>query len=208
MIASQKVRGLEHLLPIIGLRCEELASEIYERSYGIHDLIRGWKYRANDPLDLDFSAKGETDTIDHKVEEMFRYRHSVKGRKKGEEIIMIDTYDILKEKDLIKLQLLLLKVLHDKQIIIETLPTSNIIIGQHHDFRTYHLYNWYKWGKEGNPIPAIVVGTDDAGIFATNIYNEYCHIYCLLVFEKGLPPMEAMNFIQYLTKNADIYQFR
>ena len=62
--------------------------------------------------------------------------------------------------------------MHHRQIVIETLPTSNVVIGHHHSFSTYHLYNWYKWSKEGEKIPAIVVGTDDAGIFATNIFSD------------------------------------
>ena len=66
----------------------------------------------------------------------------------------------------------------------------------------------YKWSKEGIMIPSIVVGTDDAGIFATNIYNEYCHIYCMLVFNKGLSPYEAMEYIERLVHNAKVYVFR
>lgn len=85
---------------------------------------------------------------------------------------------------------------------------NNVVIGHHHSFSTYHLYNWYKWSKEGEKIPAIVVGTDDAGIFATNIYNEYCHIYCMLVFDKGLSPFEAMDYIERLVHNAKVYVFK
>ena len=81
------------------------------------------------------------------------------------------------------------------------------MIGHHHSYATYHLFNWYKWGKEGANIPAIVVGTDDAGIFATNLYNEYCHIYCMLVFEKHLSPHEAMDFIERVAHNAKVYNF-
>ena len=98
--------------------------------------------------------------------------------------------------------------MHQKQIVIETLPTSNVIIGHHHSFSTYHLYNWYRWSKDGEKIPAIVVGTDAAGIFATNIYNEYCHIYCMLVFDKGLSPYEAMDYIERLVHNARLYAYK
>ena len=121
---------------------------------------------------------------------------------------MVDAYDIFGEKELVCLQKLLLRVMHQKQIVIETLPTSNVIIGHHHSFSTYHLYNWYRWSKDGEKIPAIVVGTDDAGIFATNIYNEYCHIYCMLVFDKGLSPYEAMDYIERLVHNAKVYAFK
>ena len=120
---------------------------------------------------------------------------------------MISVNDVFSDDDLVRLQQLVLEEMHDRQIVIETLPTSNVMIGHHHDFSTYHLYNWYQWGKQGLKMPAIVVGTDDAGIFATNIYNEYCHIYCLLVFDKGLAPQEAVTFIRQLCHNAEVYKF-
>ena len=203
LITEYKDKYLESLLPFLALKCEEYGSEIYGKSISIHDLIRSWRYRFNDPLD----KSKKIDDKDREAFQNFEYRHSKEGRSKGNAIISIDTYDIFGEEDLTRLQLLVLKAMHQRQIIIETLPTSNIIIGQHHDFKTYHIYNWYKWGKEGHEIPAIVVGCDDAGIFATNIYNEYCHIYCLLVFEKRLTPQEAMNFIHHLVQNAESYRF-
>lgn len=206
LITEYKDKALEPLLPFIALKCEEYATEIYSRSYGIHDLIRSWKHRYLNPSDYS-DPLGKNKSFDERVKEIFDYRHSVKGRENGKKIISVDTYDIFGEEDLTRLQLLLLKAMHQRQIIIETLPTSNIIIGQHHDFKTYHLYNWYKWGREGHEIPAIIVGCDDAGIFATNIYNEYCHIYCLLVFDKGLTPQEAMGFIHHLVQNAESYRF-
>ena len=200
LITETKCKELEHLLPLIALKCQEYSAEIYDRPCGMYELISAWKLRKEDPLNNSMDG--------NKTEEdMFFFRHSQKGRKKGGKIITVDTYDIFGEQELIKCQQLLLKIMHQKQIIIETLPTSNVIIGQHHNFQTYHIYNWYKWEKEGYEIPAIIVGCDDAGIFATNIYNEYCHIYCMLVFDKGLSPMEAMNFIMYLARNAEAYRF-
>lgn len=200
MITKYKAKHLEHLLPAIALKCQEYASRIYERTYGMHDLIEAWKLRANDPLD-DSDGDGST------AWKLFRYRHSVRGKEKGGSIIEVDTYDIFGEEDLTAMQLLLLSVMHRGQIVIETLPTSNVIIGHHRDYSTYHIYNWYRWGKEGHEVPAIIVGCDDAGIFATNIYNEYCHIYCLLVFEKKLTPFAALDFIRHLVHNAKVYAF-
>lgn len=201
IITENKDKSLEHLLPLITLRCQELCTKIYGRPYSIHELIEAWKFRFIDPEDL-------PDTINKVSQEIINYRQSAVGRKKGGGIISVDTYDIFGEQELIHLQQLLLKDMHSRQIVIETLPTSNIIIGQHHDFKTYHLYNWYKWGKEGHQIPAIVVGCDDSGIFATNIYNEYCHIYCLLVFDKGQTSHAAMDFISHLVRNSKVYGFR
>ena len=202
LITSYKEKSLEHLLPIIALKVENYASQIYVSTYSISDLIEGWKERKKDPLLMD-------ETIDSVVaaQKIHQAYHTREVRKRGKEIVSIDTYDIFGPQDLVCLQQLLLKFMHQKQIVIETLPTSNIIIGQHHGFESHHLYNWYKWGKDGLKVPAIVVGSDDAGIFATNIYNEYCHIYCLLTFDKGLSHHETIAYIERLMHNAKVYAF-
>lgn len=200
LIAVTKECSLDSLLPKIALRIEEYASMIYPDTYTACELIEAWLMRKADPLTLFQDQLSRTEKIS-------LYYHSEECRERGKKIVMVDAYDIFGEEELVCLQKLLLKVMHEKQIVIETLPTSNVIIGHHHGFSTYHLYNWYRWSKGGEKIPAIVVGTDDDGIFATNIYNEYCHIYCMLVFDKGLSPYEAMDYIERLVHNAKVYAF-
>ena len=56
-------------------------------------------------------------------------------------------------------------------------------------------------------MPPSVVGTDDAGIFATNIYNEYANIYCNLVNIHKISRNKALSIIEELDKNAKIYRF-
>lgn len=201
LISITKEHTLEPMLPMVALRIEEYAAKIYPDTYSVRELIDAWLKRKDDPILFDNEQP-------NRLRQLYLYYHSKEGREKGKEIILVDTYDIFGEKELLCLQKLLLKVMHQKQIIIETLPTSNVIIGHHNTFSTYQLHNWYKWSREGEKIPAIVIGTDDAGIFATNIYNEYCHIYCMLVFDKGLSPYEAMEYIERLVHNAKVYAFK
>ena len=201
LIAIEKERSLEYLLPKIALRIKEYAAQIYPSAYNVCEMIGAWLKRKEDPLSF-------TNDLPSRVEQIWQFYHSKEGREKGKLIILVNAYDIFGEQELICLQKLLLREMHQRQIVIESLPTSNVVIGHHHSFSTYHLYNWYKWSKEGEKIPAIVVGTDDAGIFATNIYNEYCHIYCMLVFDKGLSPFEAMDYIERLVHNAKVYVFK
>lgn len=202
VISTYKEKHLEALLPIIALRIEKYAAAVYNGSYSVSNIIEAWKNRRY-PLE-DACAESR---FCAKTAELTHMYHCRAVRKRGAKVISIDTYDIFQEGDLVCLQKLLLRIMHQKQIVIETLPTSNVMIGHHHSYATYHLFNWYKWGKEGANIPAIVVGTDDAGIFATNLYNEYCHIYCMLVFEKHLSPHEAMDFIERVAHNAKVYNF-
>lgn len=200
LISSTKDEKLRHLLPSIALKIEEHSSKIYDKNYSAYEMTEAWLFRATDPHDIDNHSTTAK-------EEIFHCYHSKHSRKKGAEIISVDVCEVFGAEEIVRLQKLLLREMHQKQIVIETLPTSNVIIGHHHGFETYHLYNWYKWSKEGEKVPAIVVGTDDAGVFATNIYNEYCHIYCMMVFEKGLSPNEAIDYIERLVHNAKVYAF-
>ncbi|ALU28104.1 hypothetical protein [Myroides odoratimimus] len=99
-------------------------------------------------------------------------------------------------------------MMNKKEIVIETLPMSNVRIGFHQDFSTYHLWNWIKWKKEGVGVPPIIIGSDDTGIFATNIYNEYANVYLMLIQYYNLSHTEAMNVLEEFKRNGDVYRFK
>lgn len=201
LISLKGDMNLKSFLPMISLRIEELSYDIYNKSVPITLHIKAWKSRDKDPREIINSNE------DLPEKELIRMYHQYDVSKRYDEIIEIDTYDILGEKELTQLQLMLLEEMHQREIVIETLPTSNVFIGNHHDYSTYHIYNWYKWKKEGKPLPPIVVGTDDVGIFATNIYNEYCNIFCQFVYDKKINTDEATAFIKELEMNSSLYAF-
>ncbi len=207
LIADRNDKALGYLLPIIALRACEYASSIYPFKCDISDLIEAWKLRAESPQELMDSLLSKPRESRRVAENIIEFYHSEQGRQKGNQIISVRVDDVFSVEELTHLQHFMLEYLHEKQIVIETLPTSNVMIGHHRDYSTYHLYNWYLWAKQGIKVPAIVVGTDDSGIFATNIFNEYCHIYCQFVFEKKVSIQETMSFIKGLNHNAEIYKF-
>jgi len=144
--------------------------------------------------------------IDHRLLLIEKY-HNIEYRENYSKIIEIKALEFFDVNAIKELQLALLKFMHRMEIVIETLPTSNVRIGQHHNYSTYHLWNWIKWGEEGHNIPPIVIGTDDPGIFATNIFNEYANIYCHLTCQCETTHEKAMGIIERLEKNARIYKF-
>ncbi len=148
----------------------------------------------------------KNEQMDERIELLHRY-HCPNYRSKYNKIIKVNVTEFFNETELESLQLLVLKFLHEKDIVIETLPTSNVRIGHHHTYDSYHLWNWVRWESENKPIPPIVVGTDDAGIFATNIYNEYVNIYCNLIYVHQISRNKALEVIEKLNKNALIYRF-
>lgn len=203
LISQSDDETLSKYLPILALKIDEYSYDIYQEYQPVSMHIKAWLERYKDPEKL-LPIKDD----DLKQEQrLFLNYHRKEIADRYDKIIEIDTFDVLGEKELKALQLTLLKEMHKREIVIETLPTSNVIIGNHHDFTTYHLFNWYLWKKQGYPLPPIVVGTDDTGIFATNIYNEYCNIYCQFLYEKDLNSNEIMAFLKELNANARHYGF-
>ena len=201
LISNNECKALESLMPRLYMRITELSREIYPNDeFQVYDLIYAWKRRQEDILELADSGKLNN------IKALRRY-HQKEYVEKYKKEIKVKIFEILDENALREVQLAILKIMHHKEIAIETLPTSNIFIGYHNSFNTYHLVNWIRWEKEGKPIPPIVLGTDDAGIFATNIYNEYCHIYTLLVYEYDFCINEAFEIIRKINRDANYYIF-
>lgn len=200
LASTEEGSALRPLMPQISMRVMQLAGEIYPGNENIEAYISAWKNRQLDIVELDKQNK----LIEYPLLKEYHKKNCVK---KYNEKIEVDIYEVLDEAALHEAQLAILKLMHKKEIVIETLPTSNVLIGNHRQFCTYHLYNWLKWEDEGKAIPPIVLGTDDAGIFATNIYNEYCHIFTLLVYKYGFCVNRGLDFIRELNYNAEIYAF-
>jgi len=138
---------------------------------------------------------------------LYQMYHSAEYRKEYSKVIEINPQEIFNAEAIELLQLTILKFMHKKEIVLETLPTSNLRIGIYKNYDMYHLWNWERWEDEGNCIPPIVMGTDDTGIFATNIYNEYANVYCYLVHQYKMPHHKAINFLMKMERNAEIYKF-
>lgn len=203
LISQKGDEEMKSLLPMLSLRIDELGFEVYQEYKPVSMHIKAWHMRYEDPRDIVNDAKQEN----NEAEKLYLRYHQADVAGRYDKIIEVETYDLIQEEQLSKLQLMLLEEMHRREIVIETLPTSNVVIGNHHDFSTYHLYNWYQWKKQGKPLPPIVIGTDDIGIFATNIYNEYCNIFCQFVYCKDMNADEVSEFIKELDENARLYGF-
>jgi hypothetical protein len=216
---------LDYKSDYFGLREEiegnikKIAKTIYEETceeYDVQNLKEAWKARKWCPMLLLSSSyvdaqrfnfnekewiaiqewKKNTENYDN-IENIIRKYHSA-CRKRYEKKINIDL--LLINEDLIKsLQKKLISIIKAKKIIIETLPTSNVRIGVYKSHKEHHLKNWLPEGLQ------VVVGSDDPGIFATNIYNEYAHIYQMFN-EEGSE--KQRKIIDELIKNSKKYLFK
>lgn len=231
LIANSKLKKLGKVLPALVSEINNLSYLIYNEYCTPAILEQAWLMRASCPLHIfsshhsnlkiqgvfdDFELnwpveKGFIESQENKdsskIYKLYKKYHSKDYRKNYDKIISVSPFSILSAKKLKSLQLEVLKYMANKEIVIESLPTSNIRIGFHKNFSTYHLKNWIKWSMEGHKIPPIVLGSDDTGIFATNIYNEYANTYCTLINEEFLSIDEGMDVIKKINYNSILYRF-
>lgn len=226
LIVDEKIKSLEPRLPYLAMIIQDICHDVYREHYSVIDLIAAWKLRKYCPLlslsDDDSAVKyysvynreeyylinDNMNISDNNIKEIVsRYHCHSLFKKSYDKIIEVGIFNSFDAENIEKLQLAILNYMHRKEIVIETLPTSNVRIGHHHNFDTYHLYNWISWQQTGKTIPPIVVGTDDTGIFATNILNEYANIYCHLTTCRNLSHIDTMQIIRQLDDNAKIYRF-
>lgn len=126
---------------------------------------------------------------------------------KLDEITKVDCFQFFDEEELRILQKELLLFLSEKGIVIEACPTSNICIGYDHSLRSYHLRTWLRWKYiQYLPIPDIVIGSDEIGVFPTNISNEYACVYEMIVMDDELKGC-AKRILDNLARNSMKYAF-
>lgn len=118
--------------------------------------------------------------------------------------------DFLSAPILLTLQQKVQHLLSGRDIVIETLPVSNLRISQYKDIQQHHILRWLKAGKYAQPMDAdllICVGSDDPGIFVSDIKNEYYHLYTMLR-TAGLTATEAIEKLRHVNKVGRTYSFR
>lgn len=130
-------------------------------------------------------------------------------RKEQEKTIEVKT-DFLGIPELLELQQRVQQLIAVRDVVIETLPVSNLRIGQIRHIQDHHVLRWLKvdgYTVEGDADMNICMGSDDPGVFATNIKNEYYHLYMALR-NAGLPAHEAIGKLRRVNDAGRIYAFR
>ncbi len=201
-----------------------LAREIYgDPPTGPDDLARAWRLRHLDPLlacDPAQSAEAAV-TADSKLEwqlitdaerhhpdafKLFLNYHKPKPRFESSILVEVTEGDMPADRLAIIQRHVLAEIVR-KEIVLEAMPTSNVRISLYDDYAEHHIFRWL--GLEGDlPKPPIVLASDDPGIFANCLRNEFVHLYQTLVEEKGVSREEAIGILRTLNANGRIYRFR
>ncbi|TCK58373.1 hypothetical protein [Seleniivibrio woodruffii] len=215
--------SLVNLSSKLRFEAEKKASEIYGNYFHIGALIGAWKLRKFCPFHMfpvesslghnDYSTEtvaccqAKPDKIQSDLLKAY-YTQSIKKRYDIKE--KIETLGLFSLDDLWKLQIILQKYMHQKEIVMEVLPTSNVRISYYSQYSEHHIWRWLGLNKVNNcdTLPPIVLGTDDTGIFASNIRNEYAHIYNHLINTIKLPHQSALKYIKEIHESSKVYAFK
>ena len=150
------------------LKIQDLSEQIFGATgVSTSALQKMWLNRWRDPLEENFSQQpggmpGKLLTAWHKPEV---YQRSRQYSSESTELLSTDLYRELQNQLLVEIRYRLLA--------IETLPTSNVRISYYKCYGEHHLHRWLSAAPKIRP--DIVFGTDDPGIFSTNLYNELAH---------------------------------
>lgn len=115
---------------------------------------------------------------------------------------IIETYTYLPEIVEIAstLQVYLQSIVLDKGIVIETNPSSNIVIGPIDEYGEHTIHHFFKDGIIAS------INTDDKGIFSTSLCNEYS-LYANSARLMGVNDNDVVKYIREIRKNAENSRF-
>jgi adenosine deaminase len=199
---------------------DQLAMTIYgdSKCYSLSDLVDAWKMRDLNPLLACYSYRKVTDSICqgeteewHKIEKAREMKSafdifcSYHLKEYNNEMIQVDA-SIIDNNAMNILQKIILKKLHQLGVVIETMPTSNVRISFYRDYSEHHIWRWLDTNNDERP--TLCLCSDNPGIFATNLFNEYAHVFQGLRSYKGKSLDEATSIVEMLAKNGERYRFR
>lgn len=227
ILEKTKSPSLSIFRSIIESRISEYSCKIYGESIAPYLLVESWKARQYDPFaylnekdrhTVSIASKNGYDIVKLKSEMeskgvysiLMKY-HNAEGtyfnvKEEYDKLIQVTTSDMFPDYVLILLQQYVLKHLAHKGIVIETLPSSNIRIACYDNPIQHHIKRWLDNENSQECVPSVVVGSDDPGIFMTNIYNEYARILIQLS-ESDISSDTRVRKIQQLCNNSEMFNF-
>lgn len=116
----------------------------------------------------------------------------------------------LNEEELLRYQQAVLGDIRNRNLVMESLPTSNVRISQYDSVRQHHIFRWMNMpgkGYEEDPAVMVSLGSDDPGIFATSLKGEFYHLYSVLRHDYGLSDCEAIRAVGQVNERGRIFRF-
>lgn len=193
-----------------------LSQMIYGTALSPVLLDQAWQLRYLDPLialDPAFDPLSLLDRLEREEEwkpvenkkkseaafNLFRQYHDPKIIRKSQSVELIDT-NLFSADALVELQVSVIRELNTRGVAIECPLTSNIRISRYSHYKEHHLFRWLGLRRVGEPKPLVCLASDDPGIFATTMRNEFIHVHRILRDEFGLQEHEAMEKLMALNR--------
>lgn len=217
MGAIQLAMGLERG---IVARC----SRIYGQSHSAEMLMRAWDLRHLDPLvalgangladetldplrQKEFTLVEEAKKGDAEAFALWRSYHEDSVYRRGAAMITLDREDFFSAEMLGLMQEYALEEMRKRRLVLEALPTSNVRISFYNSHREHHILRWLGISGKAAGVP-VVLGSDDPGIFATNMRNEYSHL--LRELDEACPDRlgEVYSYLEMLVRNGKMWRFK
>lgn len=222
-----------HDLVLLEREIRRLSAKIYMESYPPELLEEAWRLRYLDPLKAIVDPQRARDCFNaferqefsnilrvknekSKAFDLYRKYHGNRffdmswgGASKEESPYEECQTDLISVNSLKRLQLLVLKHVNERMVALETMPTSNVRISCYNDYDEHHIFNWLNLDQHPDyPVPTVCICTDDPGVFATNIRNEYEHVRDVLVKKYGKSHQQSSDTLRLLFDNSRRYSFR
>lgn len=179
----------------------KLSEEIFQKvGFTLQTLKSSWLERWRDPL----CNNNDLANLPKSTAYLFKEWHRADVYERARKTIEINP-QILPEKIYYEMQEFMLGFLCDKQIAIEILPTSNLRISYYQTYDEHHVHRWLEPTAKNRPV--VLMGSDDPGIFSTNLFNEYSHIYISAKNKKTTRNSSAINLIKEISENGKNYGF-
>ncbi len=225
---NEKLSELVAILPRIESAIAELSTLIYGHYVHPSQLHKVWQLRAYDPKSL-FGERGRNELLvmydidevfmveglskDKKIQELLRKYHAPSEgspfsscRLAYDKLIEVKIGKLITCEQIRIIQDFMLDSISKKGVVIEALPTSNLRISYYHAIDEYHIGRWTDIEGAENSMPAVVLGSDDPGIFMTNIYNEYARVYSFLA-DKSISAVRRLDIMKIIRESSEIYKF-
>lgn len=141
------------------------------------DYWESMKLRCEDPLEnMDFSESPK-----HRILEMYWYDADINSNGKRTETLQLPHSF---SSDVSKIQKRILSDIEKNGLFIETNPTSNFMIGGFDKYIDLPLFRFHSLDDDETKLP-VSINTDDKGVFATSLKNEFSLIAVALRKERN-----------------------
>ncbi|MCR6741056.1 hypothetical protein NVV56_19400 [Aeromonas dhakensis] len=209
---------------------ESVALHIFGRSITVLEIEQAMALRGLSRFDLMRQITGQVDQHHEPLNELWReeakrVKAAYQEQRQVVELLWewLSNPDVLQRADelvekpanfldtpcYIRLQQALMQEVAERGVLIETLPSSNVRISQYQHISEHHVLRWMRvpgYIEEGDPEIMVSLGSDDPGIFASNLETEFYLLYSTLR-KAGLSDTDALHRLSILNERGRIYRF-